>query len=326
MTRKVTGISRAPIALIVTLLCCVPLGRALAGEAKSADVPAAPSLKERPIKADVEMVVVPVSVLDPSDRVVTGLSKDNFEIYEDKKRQEVSAFSTEDTPISVGVIFDTSGSMADKIEKSRMAINQFFRNSNPDDEFFVIAFNDRPEVVSHFSSNLDTLQSKLNFTEAKGRTSLLDAIYLGINEMRQAKYARKTLLIISDGGDNHSRYTDRDIRRSIREADIQMYAIGIYEPIDARTRTPEEVAGPGLLRELTEMTGGREFSIDSVDSLTAAALQVGREMRNVYVLGYSPADRNADGKWRKIQVKLRLPKGIPRLRLFTRSGYYAPLR
>ena len=283
-----------------------------------------PTVPERPIRVDVQLVEVNVSVIDPFNRFVTGLDKEHFQVLEDDIVQPVTQFSTEDVPISVGLIFDSSGSMSDKMDKSRMAVNQFFRSSNPADEFFVISFNDRPSEVSSFTRDLDLLQGRLNFTEAKGRTSLLDAIYLGVNEMRKAKYARKVLLIISDGGDNHSRYTETDIKKIIKEADVQVYAVGIYEPYSSRSRTPEELAGPTMLTELAEMTGGRQFPVENLNDLPDITRKISRELRNLYVLGYAPTNPKRDGKYRKIRVKLVPPKGLPPLHLFAKSGYYAP--
>ncbi len=286
----------------------------------------APASSERPIRIDVQLVEVNISVIDPYNRFVTGLDRDHFQVYEDDQQQVISHFTSEDVPISVGLIFDTSGSMSDKIDKSRMAINQFFRSSNPADEFFVISFNDRPSEVSGFTHDLDSLQSKLNFTEAKGRTALFDAIYLGINEMRKAKFSRKVLLVISDGGDNHSRYTEQDIKRIVKEADVQIYSVGIYEPYSNRGRTPEELAGPSLLTELSELTGGRQFPVENLNDLPDITRKISRELRNLYIVGYAPTNAKRDGKWRKIRVKLLPPKGLPPLHLFAKSGYYAPVQ
>ncbi|MBI3894975.1 MAG: VWA domain-containing protein [Acidobacteria bacterium] len=277
----------------------------------------------RPFRAHAQLVLVNVSVIDVYDRFVTGLQKENFQVYEDKKPQQIEEFSKEDVPISVGILFDASGSMAGKMEKARMAVSQFFRTANPADEFFLISFNNRPNKISDFTQDLGTLQDKLNFTETKGQTALLDAVYLGLHEMRNAQHSRKVLLIFSDGGDNHSRYTPRDIKGAVKEADVQIYAIGIYEP-NGFNQTPEELAGPSLLNEIVEMTGGRQFAVENLNNLPAVASKVGREMRQLYVLGYSPTNKQNDGKWRKIQVKLIPPKGILPLQLFSKSGYYAP--
>jgi Ca-activated chloride channel family protein len=162
------------------------------------------------------------------------------------------------------------------------------------------------------------------YTGAKGRTALMDAIYLGLSQMRGARNAKKALLIISDGADNHSRYNENDIKNFVREADVQLYGIGIYEPFGSRGRSPEEMSGPALLSELTEMTGGRTFSVLNLNELPDIASKISMELRNQYVLGYRPSNRDRDGKWRKVQVKLRPPKGLPPLNVYTKTGYYAP--
>jgi Ca-activated chloride channel family protein len=253
--------------------------------------------------------------------LVTGLDKENFEIFENKDQQELKSFSSEDAPVSIGVIFDMSGSMSSKIERAREAVVEFFKTANPQDEFFMIAFADKPEEVSDFTSSVEDIQGKLVYTVPKGRTALLDGIYLGVSKMRQAKYPKKALLIISDGGDNHSRYTEGEIKSTVREADVMIYAIGIY---DHNLPTPEEVAGPGLLSDITEITGGRAFTIDNPNDLGDVATKIGIELRNQYVLGYRPKNPGHDGKWRKIKVKLIPPKGLPPLRVFAKTGYYAP--
>jgi Ca-activated chloride channel family protein len=276
------------------------------------------------LRRSVDMVLVPVTVVDPYDRLVTGLEQDNFRVYEDGEEQEVTHFSEEDVPISIGVIFDMSGSMSDKINKSKMAALQFFKTANPQDEFFLVDFSDRAELVSPFTTDLNVLRNRLMFTHGTGRTALFDAIYLGLSEMRGAHNSRKALLILSDGGENHSRYSERDIREYLREADVQLYAIGIYEPLADRFRTPEEGEGPALLDELAEMSGGRVFPVRNLNELPDIATKISMELRNQYVVGYRPSDRKKDGKWRKIKIRLRPPRGLPPLRVYYRRGYYAP--
>ena len=276
------------------------------------------------IRVDSNLVLIPVTVTDPMNRFVTGLDKENFKIFEDKKEQVVSQFSSEDAPLSVGVIFDCSGSMGHKLEKSRQAVAQFFRTANPEDEFFLVQFNDNASIIQPFTTNLEEIQNRLTFTQSKGRTALLDAIYLGLHEMKKAKNARKALLIISDGGDNNSRYTDGEIKNLVKEADVQIYAIGIYEEGGGRMRTPEEANGPSLLTEIAEQTGGRQYPVDNLNDLPDIAAKIGVELRNQYVLGYSPQNRDHDGKYRRVQVKLIQPRGLPPLRAFWKMGYYAP--
>jgi len=278
--------------------------------------------KGKALTTQTEMTLVNVTVTDPYSRLVTGLEQENFRVFEDGVEQEIVRFSSEDVPVSIGVVFDMSGSMSDKIDKSRLAAVQFFRTANPQDEFFLINFNDRAQLVSPFTGSVEELQNRLMFTSAHGMTALLDGIYLGLSQMKGAHNTKKALLIISDGGDNHSRYTETDIRRFVQEADVQIYAIGLYEPDGGPT--PEEREGPSLLGDLTQMTGGRTFAVHSLNDLPDIATKISMELRNQYVLGYRPANHNHNGKWRKIKVKLRPPKGLPPLNVYARTGYFAP--
>lgn len=273
-----------------------------------------------PIKKEVDLVLVPVTITDQMDRLVTGLDKQNFQVFEGKQQQEIQHFSSEDAPISLGIIFDMSGSMAQKVERAREAVVEFCKSANPQDEFFMITFSDTPQLAEDFTQNVDDVQNKLLLTMPKGRTALLDALYLGMHNMRQAKNRKKALLIISDGGDNHSRYTEGEIKSLVREADVMIYSIGIY---DRYFPTPEEKAGPELLSEISEVTGGRSFTIDNPNDLPDVASKIGTELRNQYVLGYRPEKQTRDGKWHKIKVKIRIPKGLPPLQVYARTGYYA---
>jgi Ca-activated chloride channel family protein len=276
------------------------------------------------IHFDVDLALVNVTVTDPYNRLVTGLEPDNFRVFEDSIEQEVITFSAEDVPISIGVIFDFSGSMSNKVGKAREAAVQFFKTANPQDEFFLVSFNERAELTSSFTNSVEDLQTSMMLTAPKGRTALLDAIYLGLSQMRGAHNAKRALLILSDGGDNHSRYNESDIKRLVREADTQLYAIGIFDPLGNRNRTPEELGGPSLLGEVTEMTGGRVFAVEKLDELPDIASKIGMELRNQYVLGYRPSNKAHDARWRKLKIKLRAPKGLPPLTVYSKMGYYAP--
>jgi Ca-activated chloride channel family protein len=282
-----------------------------------------PSLKThtRPIRVDVDLVLVPVTVTDQMSRLVTGLEKENFVLLDNGEKQPIQHFSSEDAPISLGVIFDMSGSMSNKIEKARDAVIEFFKTANPEDEFFLIAFNDKPTLIADFTNSVDEVQAQLAYTVPKGRTALLDSIYLGVTKMRQARQRRKALLIISDGGDNRSRYTENEIKSMVKEADVQIYAIGIF---DSSPRSDEERYGPQLLAEVTDVTGGRTFTVDNPNQLADVATKIGIELRNQYVLGYRPTKPSRDGKWRKVRVKLNTPKGLPQLSVYAKTGYYAP--
>jgi len=287
-------------------------------------VPKAEVLPKANIRVDTNLVLIPVTVTDPFNRFVTGLEKENFKILEDRKEQVISQFSSEDAPLSVGVIFDCSGSMGKKLDSSRLAVAQFFKTANPEDEFFLVQFSDTADLVQPFTRNLEEIQNRLTFTQSKGRTALLDAVYLGLHEMKKGKNPRKALLVISDGGDNNSRYTEGEIKNLVKEADVQIYAIGIYESSGARGRTPEEANGQSLLTEIAEQTGGRQYPVDNLSELPDIAGKIGVELRNQYVLGYAPQNMDHDGKYRRVQVKLVQPKGLPPLRAFFKQGYYAP--
>jgi Ca-activated chloride channel family protein len=276
------------------------------------------------VHIDVELALVNITVTDPYNRLVTGLEPDNFRIFEDNIEQEVVNFSSEDVPISIGVIFDHSGSMGDKLGKAKEAAIQFFKTANPQDEFLLVGFNDRAELLSPFTDSVEDLQSRILSAPAKGRTALLDAIYLGLSQMKGARNSKRALLIISDGGDNSSRYNEKDIKRLVREADTQLYSIGIFDPFEYRSRTPEELNGPTLLNEMTDLTGGRSFTVENLNDLPDIAAKIGVELRNQYILGYRPSNKAHDARWRKIKIKLRVPKGLPPLSVYAKTGYYGP--
>ncbi|HEX4603914.1 MAG TPA: VWA domain-containing protein [Candidatus Angelobacter sp.] len=273
------------------------------------------------VSVDVNLVLVNVTVTDDWNRIVTGLDKENFSVLEGSEIQEVRHFSSEDAPISLGVIFDMSGSMNDKILKAREAVIEFFKTANPQDEFFMITFNDRPQLRADFTKSVEDIQGKLVYTVPQGSTAMLDAIYMGVSKMKDARNSKKALLIISDGGDNHSRYTENEIKSMVKEADVQIYSIGIFSLAPTQQ---EEIAGPALLTEISQVTGGRMFTITNPNELSDVATKIGIELRNQYVLGYRPNNKVKDGHWRKIKVKLNPPKGLPHLNVYARTGYYAP--
>jgi Ca-activated chloride channel family protein len=284
------------------------------------------ALKARPnerIRVDVNLVLIPVTVTDPLNRLVTGLEKNEFFLYENNKLEPIKTFSAEDAPVSIGIIFDLSGSMTNKLVRARDSIVEFMHTANPLDEFFVIGFNDRPELIEDFTSSPDDIEARLMTVRAGKRTALLDAIYFGVNKMKQARNERKAILIVSDGGDNRSRYTENEVRNLVRESDTEIYSIGIFDTFAA---TPEERNGPLLLHDISEETGGQLFRVDDVADMGDIATKISAELRNQYVLGYKPGDTKRDGKWRKVKVKLVPPPGLPPLTVHARTGYYAPLQ
>ena len=314
--------------LLIRCAVGICLGSVVWGQA-NLEVRERPGEKTEPrpranIRVDSTLVLIPVTVTDPLNRFVTGLEKENFKLTEDKQPQEITQFSSEDAPLSVGVVFDCSGSMGHKLDKSRQAVAQFFKLANPEDEFFLVQFNDSANLIQAFTRSLEEIQNKLAFTQSKGRTAMLDAVYMALHEMKKARNPRKALLLISDGGDNSSRYSEAEIKALVKEADVQIYAIGIYEAAGSRNRTPEESSGPALLTEIAEQTGGRQYQVDNLNELPDVAAKIGVELRNQYILGYSPKNLSRDGKYRRVQVRLVQPHGMPLLRPFWKQGYYAP--
>lgn len=273
------------------------------------------------IRTSADLVMVPVTITDDFNRPVTGLDRDNFEVFENKKLQPIKNFSSEDTPVSIGIILDVSGSMGGKLERARDAVREFCNAANPLDEFFVITFSDTPHLATDFTNRIEEVENALLTVQSKGRTSLLDAIYMGIRKMKEARYSRRALLILSDGGDNHSRYSERDVKNAVKEADILIYSVGTYERY---VSTQEELLGPELLESVSGVTGGQAFTLTNEAELSAVTRSIGTRLRHQYMLAYRPSTPTRDGKWHKIVVKLRLPSKWPALlRVTARSGYYA---
>lgn len=275
------------------------------------------------IRLDTDLVLVPVTVTDPMNRLVTGLERNDFEVYDDSNQQKIASFSCDDAPVSIGIIFDLSGSMTSKLVRAKDAILSFIKTANPQDEFFVVGFNDRPALVEDFTGSVEDIEARMATLHAAHRTALLDAIYYGIVKMRQAKHERKALLVVSDGGDNRSRYTEGEVKSLVRESDVEIFSMGIFDPY---APTPEERMGPQLLQDISTATGGRMFRVDDIDELSDIAEKISNELRNQYVIGYRPTDLERNGKWRKVRVKVNPPPGLPPLTVYARSGYYAPLQ
>jgi VWFA-related protein len=272
------------------------------------------------IRVDTSLVLIPVTVNDPLNRPVTGLEKENFRVFEDRVEQTITQFAMDDEPCAVGLVFDTSGSMGDKLRTSRLAARAFFRTSNlDDDEYFLLEFDDSPRLSVPLTTDTAKIESQLLFSKSKGSTALLDALLLAIHEMRKSKKRKKALLVISDGGDNRSRYTPGEAQRVIRESDVLIYAIGVF----GGGSTVEEYGGPQLLSKIAEGTGGRLFEAIAAE-LPDIARKIGIDLRNRYILGYSPANQVRDGKYHRVEVRVVPPRGLPKLQAHWRTGYFAP--
>ncbi|PWU10005.1 MAG: VWA domain-containing protein [Terriglobia bacterium] len=272
------------------------------------------------IRVDRNLVLVPVTVCDSRNRVISGLDKEHFRVFDDNVEQSVTEFFQEDEPIAIGLVFDTSASMGNKLSRSRDAANAFLSVANEEDEFFAIEFNDRPRLTVPLTRDTREIPERLFLTKAHGRTALLDAVYLALQEIKKSAKSRKALLIISDGGDNASRYRGTEVKSLARESDVLIYGLGIY----GAAGTAEELYGPTLLSQIAELTGGREFPIADINDMPEATAKIGIELRNRYVLGFSPPAVQRDGRYHRLRVKLLPPPAMPRLNAYWRPGYYAP--
>ena len=282
-----------------------------------------PTLSSRPMRVDVDLVLVPVTVVDSMSRPVIDLPQQNFSLLESGVQQQIRYFSHEDGPISVALVLDFSGSMRDKIEFVHQAVDEFFQNANPDDDYYVITVSDKPTLIADASQSTNTILARLATVEPKGMTSLYDSIYLGVNKLRSSRYKRRAMVIVSDGGDNHSRYTLKEIKSVLAESDILTYSIGIFDDIPIPLfKSIEERWGRKWLDEVTRVSGGRNISADDRRQIPQIAGLISREMRSQYVLGYRPTDSHKDGKWRKIAVKL--VENPFQMHVHFKEGYLAP--
>jgi Ca-activated chloride channel homolog len=279
----------------------------------------------RPLRADVDLVLIPATVTDGKNRPIIDLQKQSFTVYEENELQEIRNFATEDAPISVGLILDVSKSMSNKIETERTAVAEFFKNASPEDDYFVISLGDRPRIIADTTQSLDDIQAKLALVIPNGNTALLDGIYLGVDKLSSARYQRRALVIISDGGDNHSHYTAKEIKTLVQEADVLIYSIGIFDNMPVPVfKTIEEKLGKRLLTQITELTGGRTIAADDREKVPEIAAAISRELREQYLLGYRSSNALHDGKWRRIKVQVNSSEGIPPLHAYYKKGYLSP--
>jgi len=275
-------------------------------------------------RAESNLVVIPVSVTDSANRFVLGLRKEDFKLFDNGVEQPVAHFSGEDVPLSIGLAFDISGSMDFKMRTSRDAAATMLKTMGPDDEAFLAEFNDKVDLTVPFTGKTQQIRDALQNVKAGGLTALLDAVNFTLGEMKKAKNPRKAIVIVSDGGDNSSKYTAAQIESLVREADVEIYCMGVFDPLSSLALSQEEVSGPRLLSEIATQTGGRAFAASVSSDLPSVAARIAIELRNQYVIGYYPKDQVKDGKYHTVEVKVSQPTGVPALKMHWRQGYYAP--
>src|SRR5262245_56863590 len=277
--------------------------------------------QDPPFIEKTDLVSLPVTVTDAYNRLVTGLDRQHLEVYEDKVKQEISFFSDDDSPVNLGIVFDVSGSMKGKLDRARDALKAFIQTSHSDDDFFLVGFNQRANLLGEFTDG-DALANKLTLVDPKGQTALYDAAYLGIEKVKQGRHSRNAILLISDGQDNSSRYTYGELRKRLREAGVQIYCIGIVE-MGSGAGGSLDMQGQAILEEIAQSTGGKAFFPKSAAELEEITTRIALELRHQYSIGYSPTNANRDGQWHKIKVSVKAPKGWSNLRVQHKEGYYA---
>jgi Ca-activated chloride channel family protein len=264
---------------------------------------------QKPLKVDVDLVMVSVGVTDSDNKPMIDLKADNFQLFEDKIEQKIRYFSSEGAPVSLGIIFDISHSMEKKLSFARDAAFKFLETGTPEDEYFLVEFSSRAEIAQGFTTDINRLRDKISLRAAQGSTALYDAVYLGLAQLKSGQNPRKALLLITDGEDNHSRYSRGDIREFVREADAQIYVIDL---------------GRALVGELADMTGGHSYHA-SMNDIEETCEKIARELKSQYVIGYESTNTSRDGKFRKLRVKVNTPPETGKVSVRTRDGYYAPI-
>ncbi len=264
--------------------------------------------QSKPLKVDVDLVVVNATVTDENNKRVSGLNAADFQIFEDKVQQDIRYFSTEEQPLSLGIVFDVSHSMENKIALARDAASTFLETGTAEDEYFLVEFSSQAKVTQDFTNDIGRLRKHLAFVPPRGATALYDAVYLGLSKVRKGRHPKKALLLITDGEDNHSRYSRGDIREFVRESDVQIYSIDM---------------GRALIGDLSDLTGGHSFR-GHADDLQDICEKIAQEIKSQYVIGYASTNRNKDGKYRRVRIKVNTPAGMMKLHIRSRDGYYAP--
>lgn len=314
--RTWTGLIPLAVLLFTLSVCC---GHSL--YAQQPTVTPTPEEVTGPIRVKTDLITLTLTVTDPYNRYVSGLTKNAFVVTDEGQEQEITFFSDSDAPISVGIVFDISGSMSgEKIRKARTALERFISTSHPSDEYFLIAFNNRAQLLMDRTRDGEAVLRKLTMVEPKNNTALYDAVYLGVERVTRGSHQKRALLIISDGQDNNSRYNFKEVQRLMKESDVVAYAVGIEDKGDAG---PLGLQGQAFLDEITSVTGGKAFYPQSDVEMDEIFERIALELRHQYSIGYTPKDFKPDGKWRRVKVKVKPPRGLPRLTVRGRDGYYA---
>jgi Ca-activated chloride channel family protein len=320
------------LGFLFVVTACNHIGQAQQQGNKSGEPPSRSSAPARPtsrsatddgpVIVNTDLITLTVTVTDPYGRYVSGLGRNAFAVLDDKARQNISFFSDDDAPVSIGVIFDVSGSMGGgKIKRSREALSHFVQTSHNSDEYFLIGFNNRAQLLLDKTRDGNAVLDRLTFINTHGQTALYDACYLGVEKVQRGVHPKRALLLISDGQDNDSRYTFGDLRRLLKESDVVLYSVGILGSNDAGTNLGME--GQVALEELSAVSGGHAFFPRTPAEMDEIFERIALELRHQYSIGYKPSNFTTDGKWHRLKVKVTAPLGLPHLTVRSRDGYYA---
>ena len=275
------------------------------------------------IRVQSDLVLINASVTDSHGNLVNNVAPSRFHVFEDGLEQVIQSFSGEETPASIGLVLDISGSMGDKLDLAKKSALQFVSTANPGDEHFLVEVRQRATVVLPFTNDVNVLLRTISEVRANGSTALFDAIHLAVSEVRRARHARKALLVISDGLDNHSRYTERETRRLLSELGFPIYTINLWQPQRSGSRYAMARTDPGTLEALAMPTGGRSYTVRDLKQLDQITQQISQAIRHEYVLAYVPSPRKPDGKYHRVKVDIDQRAGEP-LKVSHRAGYWAP--
>lgn len=277
--------------------------------------------QDESVFTNVDLVTLTVTVTDGQGRFVTGLNRNAFTVTDNNTPQEIAFFSDEDAPVSIAVIFDTSGSMSgEKIDRAREALARFVATSHVRDEYFLIGFNSRAELLMDATRDSEAILNRLTFVDTRGNTALYDACYLGVEKLARGAHQKRAIILISDGQDNNSRYTFGEVRRLLRESDVLIYSVGILGSGDTNMTG---MAGQAILDELSSVSGGEAFFPQTTAAMNDIFERIALELRHQYSIGYRPSNFVADGRWHRTRVRVQPPRGLPRLYVRSREGYFA---
>jgi len=291
-----------------------------------------PQSRDAAFHSDSRLVLVPVTVTDRRAKTVEGLRAQDFSVFDNQAQQQIVSFGTDDAPCSVSIVLDVSGSMQKALVAAKGMLKVFFTTSNPGDDYLLLTVSTQPAAIPKFTTDLAALTESIDFTRPGGLTSLIDTAYLGLERMREAQQPRRAMLILSDGVDNHSRYSQSELMSLALEADVQVYSMIFDNGMPGSDTVPFRPAmalkpwdqarqrqGPEMLEKISAKTGGLSFHVRNDEEAREALRKTSQALRTEYLIGYQPSDSGSPGQWHQIRVK----SSVPKVYVHSRNGYYS---